>query len=180
MRTRGELDAVYADFREYMDAPHSSAPPVAYFCFEYGLHETLPIYAGGLGILAGDHVKEASDQGIDFVALGFLYPDGYLAQGVDARGQQLSDSAQLERRDHPLHKLDLHVAVTMPGGIVFADVYELRLGAHDFSSSIRILSGIVTRTYETSAVACTEGLTTRLRQELLRCSDAVTESSRYR
>jgi alpha-glucan phosphorylase-like protein len=163
-----QLSEVYDDFRQYMDAPHSSAPPVAYFCFEYGLHETLPIYAGGLGILAGDHVKEASDQGIDFVALGFLYPDGYLAQGVDARGQQLSDSAQLERRDHPLTKLDYNVSVTMPGGIVFADVYELKVGR----SRLFLLDTDTERNSDPNLRNLCRRLyggdsTTRLRQELL-------------
>ncbi|MEC8025191.1 MAG: alpha-glucan family phosphorylase [Myxococcota bacterium] len=165
---REELQSVYDDFRTYMDAPHSSAPPVAYFCFEYGLHETLPIYAGGLGILAGDHVKEASDQGIDFIALGFLYPDGYLAQGVDARGQQLSDSAQLERRDHPLTKVDLTLAVTMPGGVVFADVYELKVGR----SRLFLLDTEIDRNTDPNLRSLCRRLyggnsTTRLRQELL-------------
>lgn len=62
---------------------------VAYFCAEYGFHESLPIYAGGLGILAGDHCKAASDIGLNFVAVGLLYHEGYFTQLIDARGQQI-------------------------------------------------------------------------------------------
>src|SRR5213078_1977566 len=61
---------------------------VAYFCAEFGFHESLPIYSGGLGILAGDHCKTASDLGMPFVAMGLLYRQGYFQQTVDAEGNQ--------------------------------------------------------------------------------------------
>ncbi|NOX77042.1 MAG: glycosyltransferase family 1 protein, partial [Gammaproteobacteria bacterium] len=61
---------------------------VAYFCAEFGLHESLPIYSGGLGILAGDHCKAASDLGIPFVAMGLLYRQGYFTQTIDNQGNQ--------------------------------------------------------------------------------------------
>ena len=79
-----QVDRVYADFQAYMSAPprFSDAPRVSYFCMEYGLHESLPLYAGGLGILAGDHAKAASDLGIPFVAIGlFLRRDAVTAAG---------------------------------------------------------------------------------------------------
>jgi starch phosphorylase len=61
---------------------------VAYFCAEFGMHESLPLYSGGLGILAGDHVKTASDLGIPFVGIGLKYPEGYFQQSIDATGMQ--------------------------------------------------------------------------------------------
>ena len=64
------------------------AGPVAYFCAEFGIHESLPIYAGGLGVLAGDHAKSASDLGIPMVCVGLLYREGYFAQLIDAEGRQ--------------------------------------------------------------------------------------------
>ena len=61
---------------------------IAYFSAEFGLHESLPIYSGGLGILAGDHCKTASDLGLPLVGMGFLYPQGYFQQQIDADGRQ--------------------------------------------------------------------------------------------
>ncbi len=63
---------------------------IAYFCAEFGLHESLPIYSGGLGILAGDHCKAASDLCIPFVAVGILYRQGYFIQTIDEHGSQIS------------------------------------------------------------------------------------------
>src|SRR6056297_1055744 len=63
---------------------------VAYFCAEFGLHESFPIYSGGLGILAGDHCKAVSDLGVPFVAIGLLYRQGYFNQTIDAHGNQIA------------------------------------------------------------------------------------------
>ena len=83
------MDAVYAQFREYM-ARKSDAkgPRIAYFSMEYGLHSSLKIYSGGLGILAGDYLKEASDQNIPMKAVGLLYRYGYFTQKLSANGEQ--------------------------------------------------------------------------------------------
>ena len=76
-----QLDQIYADFRAYMDAPKDkNKPSVAYFSMEYGLSHILKIYSGGLGILAGDYLKEASDCNVDMTAIGFLYRYGYFKQ----------------------------------------------------------------------------------------------------
>ena len=66
-----------------------SNEPIAYFSFEYGLHQSLPIYSGGLGILSGDYMKEASDLGVPLVAIGFMYPYGYFKQKLGPKGEQL-------------------------------------------------------------------------------------------
>ena len=83
---------VYAQFRAYMDVkPDSKRPSVAYFCMEYGIHSALKIYSGGLGMLAGDYVKEASDSNVDMCAVGFLYRFGYFTQSLSIDGQQIAN-----------------------------------------------------------------------------------------
>ena len=86
-----ELDAVYADFRAYMDEPKDpKKPSVAYYSMEYGLTQVLKIYSGGLGVLAGDYLKEASDCNVDMTAIGFLYRYGYFTQTLSPEGQQIA------------------------------------------------------------------------------------------
>ena len=85
------IQGVYKSFREYMDVkPDSKRPSVAYFCMEYGIHSALKIYSGGLGMLAGDYVKEASDSNVDMCAVGFLYRFGYFTQTLSLDGQQIA------------------------------------------------------------------------------------------
>ena len=83
---------VYDSFRKYMDVkPDSTRPSVAYFCMEYGIHSALKIYSGGLGMLAGDYVKEASDSNVDMCAVGFLYRFGYFTQSLSMEGEQIAN-----------------------------------------------------------------------------------------
>ena len=74
------------------------ARPVAYFSAEFGLHESLPIYSGGLGILAGDHIKSASDLGIPLVGVGLYYDQGYFRQRLDRDGWQHEDYLDVDSR----------------------------------------------------------------------------------
>ncbi len=86
------MNDVYAKFRAYMDVkPDANRPSVAYFCMEYGLTHVLKIYSGGLGILAGDYLKEASDSNVDMCGVGFLYRYGYFAQSLSMDGQQIAN-----------------------------------------------------------------------------------------
>ncbi len=86
------VKAIYKNFRAYMDVkPDKKRPSVAYLCMEYGLSHVLKIYSGGLGILAGDYVKEASDSNVDFCAVGFLYRYGYFTQTLSMEGQQVAN-----------------------------------------------------------------------------------------
>ena len=86
-----KVNDVYKSFREYMDvAPDKKRPSVAYFCMEYGLNQVLKIYSGGLGMLAGDYLKEASDSNVDLCAVGFLYRYGYFTQSLSMDGQQIA------------------------------------------------------------------------------------------
>ena len=108
------INDVYAKFRKYMDVkPDTKRPSVAYFCMEYGIHSALKIYSGGLGMLAGDYVKEASDSNVDMCAVGFLYRFGYFTQSLSMDGQQVANyeaqnfgslpiERQLDKNGNPL------------------------------------------------------------------------------
>lgn len=83
---------VYSSFRKYMDVkPDKKRPTIAYFSMEYGLNQVLKIYSGGLGMLAGDYLKEASDSNVDMCAVGFLYRYGYFKQSLSIDGQQIAN-----------------------------------------------------------------------------------------
>ncbi len=86
------MDEVYTKFKDYMDVkPDEQRPSVAYFSMEYGLSSVLKIYSGGLGVLAGDYLKEASDSNVDLCAVGFLYRYGYFTQTLSMDGQQIAN-----------------------------------------------------------------------------------------
>ncbi|MDR1681994.1 MAG: DUF3417 domain-containing protein, partial [Candidatus Symbiothrix sp.] len=86
------IQAVYAKFKAYLEEPlNAEIPSVAYFSMEYGLCNVLKIYSGGLGVLAGDYIKEASDIRADLTAVGFLYRYGYFTQSLSMDGQQVAN-----------------------------------------------------------------------------------------
>jgi len=107
---------------------------IAYFCAEFGFHESLPIYSGGLGILAGDHCKAASDGQLPFVAVGLLYRQGYFVQTIDAEGNQHAEYFDSDFEDLPITPMqredgsELTVEVTLPGREVRAKVWQARIG----------------------------------------------------
>jgi starch phosphorylase len=103
------------------------AGPVAYFSMEFALHESLPIYSGGLGVLAGDHVKSASDLGLPFVAVGLLYREGYFKQVIEYGGQ-VAAYPVVPLDTLPLQKLDVTVKVPHGKGHYLATAWELTLG----------------------------------------------------
>lgn len=98
------VDEVYAAFQKYMKSSprFDDAPAISYFCMEYGLHESLPLYAGGLGILAGDHAKAASDLGLPFTAIGLFLRDGYFRQYFNEDGWQQEEYPVLDPDQHPI------------------------------------------------------------------------------
>ena len=108
--------------------------PVAYFSAEFGLHGSLPIYSGGLGVLSGDHCKEASDLGLPLVGVGFLYPQGYFRQHIPPDGWQeaIYDTLNLDHVSlHPVFDdrgNRLMVAVTLRGNPIHVQVWEVRAG----------------------------------------------------
>jgi starch phosphorylase len=107
---------------------------IAYFCAEFGFHESVPIYSGGLGILAGDHCKAASDGQLPFVAVGLLYRQGYFVQTVDGEGNQHAQYFDSDFEDLPIAPVqredgsELYVGVTLAGREVRAKVWQARVG----------------------------------------------------
>ncbi len=116
------------------DYPNLLKGPVAYFSMEYALHNSLPIYAGGLGILAGDICKEASDSGIPMVAIGFMYPQGYFHQHISTNGWQKEVYRQLDFEEIPISRVltnDGKTAITevQLGDVSLAiEVWQVRVG----------------------------------------------------
>jgi starch phosphorylase len=127
---------VLATFDAYLaaPAPRVDEPLIAYFCAEYGFHESFPIYSGGLGILAGDHCKAASDERLNFVAVGLLYTEGYFIQSVDADGVQHANYVDTDPRDLPVEAVRdqagqwLRVQVPIAGRSVCARLWRARVG----------------------------------------------------
>ncbi|MBU0717028.1 MAG: alpha-glucan family phosphorylase, partial [Planctomycetes bacterium] len=107
---------------------------IAYFSFEYGIHESIRVYSGGLGVLAGDHLKAASDLHLPLVAVGLLYRQGYFQQRLDAEGWQLEHYPENEINFFPVQKMmnaegqQLEVTVPLPGGPMRALVWQLNMG----------------------------------------------------
>ncbi|MCX8085358.1 MAG: alpha-glucan family phosphorylase [Rhodocyclaceae bacterium] len=107
---------------------------IAYFCAEFGFHESLPIYSGGLGILAGDHCKTASDMNLPFVGVGLLYRQGYFLQSIDAEGRQHALYHDADFDDLPVTPVlkpdgsELKFEVRLPGRMVLVKVWTARVG----------------------------------------------------
>jgi starch phosphorylase len=132
----GRYAQVLDAFDTYLSAPapHPDAPLIAYFCAEYGFHESFPIYSGGLGVLAGDHCKAASDERMNFIAVGLLYGQGYFTQSVDNDGVQFAQYREHDPRDlpvEPLRQADgtwLTIRVRITGRDVFARLWKAAVG----------------------------------------------------
>jgi starch phosphorylase len=107
---------------------------IAYFCAEFGFHESFPLYSGGLGILAGDHCKAASDMQLPFVAVGLLYRQGYFVQTIDGEGNQRAAYYDSDFDDLPITPVrgedgaELFIELKFPGRRVFAKVWQARIG----------------------------------------------------
>src|SRR5207244_7706686 len=100
------IEGVVARFDAYVSRPRGKGPGlVAYFSAEFGIHESLPIYSGGLGILAGDHLKSASDLGLPLVGVGLLYRQGYFTQRLTNDGWQLEEYPSLEFHEMPIEEV---------------------------------------------------------------------------
>ena len=129
------LDKTYADFQAYMDEPKDvKKPSIAYFSMEYGLTHVLKIYSGGLGILAGDYLKEASDCNVDMTAIGFLYRYGYFTQTLSPEGQQIANYEAQNFQNLPLTQVKnadgspLIVDVPYPDRMVHAYLWKVAVG----------------------------------------------------
>jgi starch phosphorylase len=137
-----ELKEVYEAFKNYLartdtygkiGAGSAITKPVAYFSAEFGFHESIPNYSGGLGILAGDHCKSASDLDLNFVAIGLLYRHGYFKQEIDKDGAQQAISLNQNFHHLPIREVrrgDANLLISVPilDRQVFAKVWQLQVG----------------------------------------------------
>ena len=130
-----QLDNTYQAFRQYIDTPKDKTKPsIAYFSMEYGLSHILKIYSGGLGILAGDYLKEASDCNIDMTAIGFLYRYGYFTQTLSPEGQQIANYEAQNFANLPIEQVKekdgqpMIVDVPYPERMVHAYVWKVAVG----------------------------------------------------
>ena len=129
-----QLTAVEKSFDAYLAEPRQAGPRIAYFSMEYGLHISLKLYSGGLGVLAGDYLKEASDSNVDLFGVGLLYRYGYFNQGLTMNGDQIHKyPAQTftQLPVEPVRKADgtwVKISVPIHGRIVVAKVWQLAIG----------------------------------------------------
>src|SRR5215469_14300710 len=138
-------DAIIRDFDHYIHPradetwfsttyPELVGQTIAYFSAEFGLHESVPIYSGGLGILSGDHCKEASDLGLPFVGVGFLYPQGYFRQCITRDGVQEAFYDKLHFSEAPAMPAvgpegnEIMISVELAGRTIHAKIWKLQVG----------------------------------------------------
>jgi len=132
----GKLEYAYSLFCNYLNERKGlQGPSIAYFSMEYGLHDSLKIFSGGLGILAGDYLKEASDQKVNLTAVGLLYRYGYFKQTISINGEQMSNYEAQQFSKIPVQPaLDsdgnwVHIEVEYPGRMVKARVWKVEVGS---------------------------------------------------
>lgn len=138
-----QYDRVMQEFDAYLGAstnwvnreyPKKDGQCIAYFSMEFGLHETLPIYSGGLGVLAGDHLKGSSDLGLNLVGMGLMYAEGYFSQHISEDGWQEDQNQPIKVNDLPILPVlqedgqPLTISISYPEHSVSARIWEIRLG----------------------------------------------------
>ncbi|MEQ1757671.1 MAG: alpha-glucan family phosphorylase [Vicinamibacterales bacterium] len=140
----GRINHAYRRMQDYLQSSRTwgagfasvlGARPVAYFSAEFGIHESLPIYSGGLGLLAGDHLKSASDLGVPLVGVGLYYDQGYFRQRLDTNGWQQEEYLNLESRSLPIQQVmtpgtstPLSVEIETRSGRISALVWRVQVG----------------------------------------------------
>src|SRR5713226_6963147 len=140
---QGRINYAYRRQREYLEADRTWGArhagvlrprPVAYFSLEFGLHESLPVYSGGLGVLAGDHIKSASDLGLPLVGIGLFYGQGYFRQRLDKNGWQQEEYLQTDVSQMPMEPAigtkgePVTVQIETRSGSIRAKVWRLKVG----------------------------------------------------
>ena len=174
-RVEADINEVYNALQAYLNAQPrlADAPKTSYFCMEYGLHESLHSYSGGLGVLAGDHAKAASDLGLPFTAIGLLLRDGYFKQYFDEHGTQQAEYLPMNTDDHPLELvktddgLPLLVSVRLGHDTLTLQAWKLDVGRtamyfldSDHDQNAEHLRGLTRRLYQ-------GGRPVRIRQEVI-------------
>ncbi len=175
-------DRVMADFDAYMSStdtwftrnyPGMQDKSIAYLSFEFGLHESIPAYAGGLGILAGDHLKESSDMGLPLNAIGFIYNQGYFVQKISEDGWQETSNFYLDFNKLPIIPLyyedgrKVMISVSLPGRDIYARIWKIQVGR----SSLWLMDSTIDENspydQQLTAKLYTADLDTRISQEIL-------------
>ena len=171
-----EMDEYLAETSTWTAAAYPEAAPsggVAYFSAEFGLHESLPVYSGGLGVLAGDHVKSASDLGLPLTGVGILYAQGYFRQRISADGRQSEEYESFGPSTRPLEAAtdgngdEAYVSVELPGRELRLKVWRVRVGR----VSILLLDADVPENYDDDRALTSRlyggGRRTRISQEMI-------------
>ena len=129
------IETVYASFKDYMSKPmRKDVPSVSYFSMEYGLCNCLKIYSGGLGVLAGDYIKEASDSRVDMTAVGFLYRYGYFTQTLSVDGQQIANYEPQNFNQLPIEQMmdengqPMILEVPYHDRIIYSHIWRVNVG----------------------------------------------------
>ncbi len=177
-----EYDRILADFDAYMakkdtwfarNYPQNDGKSIAYLSFEFGLHESIPAYAGGLGILAGDHLKESSDMGLPLNAIGFIYNQGYFVQKISEDGWQETSNFYLDFSKMPIIPLfyedgrKVLVSVQLPGREVYARVWKMQVGRISLYLLDTTIGENSSYDQQLTAKLYTSDLETRISQEIL-------------
>ena len=175
-------DKVMADFDAYMSStdtwfhrnyPNMKDKAIAYLSFEFGLHESIPAYAGGLGILAGDHLKESSDMGLPLSAIGFIYNQGYFVQKISEDGWQETSNFYLDFNKLPIIPLyyedgrKVMISVTLPGRDIHARIWKIQVGRNSLYLMDTTIDENSPYDQQLTAKLYTADLDTRISQEIL-------------
>jgi starch phosphorylase len=179
---RSAINDAYRQLQEYLYRANTwgnihagvlGARPVAYFSAEFGLHESLPIYSGGLGVLAGDHIKSASDLGIPLVAVGLFYGQGYFLQCLNREGWQQEEYITVDRNQLPLEPVTDSdgqpslISLTTRTGILNARMWKLAVGRNSLLLLDTAVQGNRQEDQELTARLYDGDSRTRIRQEYL-------------
>lgn len=160
-------------FENYMASADRTSPLTAYFCMEYGLHPGLKLYAGGLGILAGDYLKAASDSNMNLVAVGLLYRQGYFKQAISQQGDQLAMPDHMEVDNQPVYQVfdksgaQMQIQFSFPGRTVYAGVWKIAVGRVDLYLLDTDVNGNNAEDRQITAQLYSADATLRLKQEIL-------------
>ncbi len=153
--------------------PQHTDKSIAYLSFEFGLHESIPAYAGGLGILAGDHLKESSDMGLPLNAIGFIYNQGYFVQKISEDGWQETSNFFLDFKKMPIIPLydedgkKAMVYVDLPGRRIYAQIWKMQVGRIALYLLDTAIDENSSYDQQLTAKLYTSDLETRISQEIL-------------
>ena len=177
-----DYDRILAEFDAYMNQketwftkhyPQHTDKSIAYLSFEFGLHESIPAYAGGLGILAGDHLKESSDMGLPLNAIGFIYNQGYFVQKISEDGWQETSNFYLDFAKLPIIPLyyedgkKVLVSVQLPGREIYARIWKMQVGRISLYLLDTTIEENSSYDQQLTAKLYTSDLETRISQEIL-------------